>query len=164
MFKKSREAGGKKSDNVVVGLVLTKRTRRRVHKRMNRFTRRSPARGRVINRTRVCNLSTRERISNFPDCFVMSADEVWVLDGRADLILQDIVYEECIMAISLYGANHSFLKAVPSRYLTSEADHWTKWLDDFRKKIPNKPGMKTFHRVGTLTFTPKSNSQFRWHY
>jgi len=134
IFKKSRETGEKESDNVVVGLVLTKKTRRRVHKRMNRFTRRSPARGRVINRTRVCNLSTRERIRNFPDCFVMSADEVWVWDGRADLILQDIVYEECIMAISLYRVNHSFLKPVPTRYLTPEADHRTEWLDDFRKK------------------------------
>lgn len=76
IFKKSRETGEKESDNVVVGLVLTKKSRRRVHKRMNRFTRRSAARGRVINRTRVCNLSTRERIRNFPDYFVMSADEV----------------------------------------------------------------------------------------
>ena len=36
------------------------------------------------------------------------------------------------MAISLYRVNHSFLKPVPTRYLTSEADHRTEWLDDFR--------------------------------
>ena len=60
------------------------------------------------------------------------------------------------MAISLYKVNHSFLKPVPTRYLTSEAYHRTDWLDDFREKIPNKPGMNTLHRVGTLTFTPKN--------
>ena len=57
IFKKSRETGEKESDNVVVGLVLTKRTRRRVHKRITCFTRRSPARGHILILARVCNLS-----------------------------------------------------------------------------------------------------------